>query len=270
MIEPLFVRDGDVYRATDSSTGPWSRDALHGGPVAALLAHLLEAEPGGDQLFPARMTVELLRPVGHEPLTAQVEVVRPGKKVRVLDARLTTGGPGGNVAVARASLQQIRSTPIALPERHRDVDPVEPPPLLPEDAAPNRGEFLEGEPAAFHNRAVEHRSHDAFHGRLGPAYDWIRVAAELLPGVGLSPLARVAAAADFGNGVSATLPLPDYLFVNPDLTVVLFRLPVDEWVGLDARTRVGAEGVAYAESALYDRRGRIGRSIQTLLVDRTG
>ena len=44
MSEPLFVVDDDVYTATEWSTGPWSRDALHGGPVAALLAHLLEAQ----------------------------------------------------------------------------------------------------------------------------------------------------------------------------------------------------------------------------------
>jgi hypothetical protein len=37
---------------------------------------------------------------------------------------------------------------------------------------------------------------------------------------------------------------------------------------LDARTRVGDDGVGYAESVLFDEEGRIGRSIQTLLIDR--
>jgi hypothetical protein len=58
--------------------------------------------------------------------------------------------------------------------------------------------------------------------------------------------------------------------VNPDLTVHLFRLPVDEWVCLDAVTRInlepGAGSMGLAESALFDRRGRLGRACQSLVV----
>ncbi len=111
---------------------------------------------------------------------------------------------------------------------------------------------------------------DGLFDHFGPAFDWIHVPVDLLPGVALSPFARVAAAADFGNGVSATLPVSDYVFMNPDLTIVLSDLPVDEWVGIDARTRVSDHGVGYAESAVYGRQGRIGRSIQSLLIDRAG
>lgn len=273
MSEPLWVQEGDLFRATDASTGPWSRDALHGGPVAALFAHLFESEPGAEGMFPARLTVELVRPVDHQPLTAAVHVVRTGKKVRVLDATLHPAGErtGGDdrTLLARATLQQIRTAPVPLPPDHRKVDPHEPPPATPEEAVPRAAQFgPTAEPPAFHNASVEHRSPDGVFGVLGPAFDWIRVTRQLLPGVELSPFARVAAAADFGNGVSATLPVGEYVFVNPDLVIVLSRLPVDEWVALDARTRVEENGIAFAESALYDRHGRIGRSVQSLVVDR--
>ena len=43
-------------------------------------------------------------------------------------------------------------------------------------------------------------------------------------------------AADSGNGASATLDLARYLFINVDLSVHLHRLPVGEWVCLDAVT----------------------------------
>jgi hypothetical protein len=270
MSNSLFVADDGAISATELATGPWSRDALHGGPVAALLAHHLEAEPGGADMFPARLAVELLRPVGHEPLIADTEVIRHGKKVRVVEVRLRRrddDSPSG--LLARGTLQQIRRAPIDLPEGHRDLDPLEPAPSQPETLPANDARFGARDRDAFHNAAVEHRSPDAFFGSLGPAFDWLRVVADLLPETPLSPLGRVAAAADFGNGVSATLPVPEYLFVNPDLTIFLNRLPLDEWVGLDARTRIGDDGVAYAESVVYDRQGRIGRSVQTLLVDRT-
>ena len=84
---------------------------------------------------------------------------------------------------------------------------------------------------------------------------------------GTSPWQRAAAAADFGNGVSAEIPFGSSLFINPDLTVSLDRPPTGEWVCLEARTRFGTGGIGFAESALWDREGRIGRSIQSLLVE---
>jgi hypothetical protein len=57
------------------------------------------------------------------------------------------------------------------------------------------------------------------------------------------------------------------LFINPDLTIYLHRLPVGEWVCIEATSRLEPHGIGYAESVLHDPRGRIGRSCQSLLVD---
>ncbi len=75
------------------------------------------------------------------------------------------------------------------------------------------------------------------------------------------------AAADFGNGVSRLTDFDTTLFINPDLTVHLHRLPVGEWVCLDAVSRLEGHGVGLAESALWDEAGPLGRSLQSLLVE---
>src|SRR5439155_1666657 len=73
--------------------------------------------------------------------------------------------------------------------------------------------------------------------RPGPATDWIRLRVPLVAGEPTSPLCRVAAAADFGNGVSWVLSrLEGYTFINPDLTIYLHRMPAGEWVCLEAAT----------------------------------
>jgi hypothetical protein len=80
-------------------------------------------------------------------------------------------------------------------------------------------------------------------------------------------------AADSGNGVSSALDWRRYLFINVDLSVHLHRLPVGEWVCLDAETFPEANGVGMADTRLLDERGQIGRAAQTLLVaerDSTG
>jgi hypothetical protein len=57
-----------------------------------------------------------------------------------------------------------------------------------------------------------------------------------------------------------------HLFVNTDLTIHLRREPEGQWVMLDARTRVEPLGVGLAASTLYDERGAIGLSAQSLYV----
>jgi hypothetical protein len=59
----------------------------------------------------------------------------------------------------------------------------------------------------------------------GPAQAWFRLARPLVGGEPLHPVARAAAAADFGNGVSRVLDFRTHLFTNVDLTVTLLRDP---------------------------------------------
>ena len=100
---------------------------------------------------------------------------------------------------------------------------------------------------------------------------WIRITKPVVPGEEPSGVQRAVAAADFGNGVSRGLDAERFLFINPDLTVHLIRVPVGEWIGMRTASHYGIEGrssgVGMAESALYDAAGRVGRSVQSLFVD---
>jgi Acyl-CoA thioesterase C-terminal domain len=69
-----------------------------------------------------------------------------------------------------------------------------------------------------------------------------------------------------GNGVSAALDWRRYLFINVDLSVHLHRMPVGEWVCLDAETFPERNGIGMADTRLLDENGGIGRAAQTLLV----
>jgi hypothetical protein len=100
----------------------------------------------------------------------------------------------------------------------------------------------------------------------GPATVWLRMRHPLLPGEEPSPLTRVLIVADSGNGVSAVLDYRRYLFINPDLTVHVQREPAGEWICLDARTTVDADGGGLATSTIHDRDGPVARGLQTLFV----
>jgi len=262
MADAIFVRDGERFVPTELARGPWSPDAQHGGAPGALLARAVERFEGGAAMFVSRLTIELLRPVPIAPLELRTRFARPGRKVQLVEASLFNA----DAEVARCTALRIRRTQLQLPP---DLLRIAPPP------GPSTG--LAGQPPwaaqvgyrAFHNAGVEHRFVAGNFEEPGGATDWIRLRAPLVEGEETSPLSRVAAAADFGNGVSWVVSRDQgYSFINPDLTVYLHRYPVGEWVCLDAVTHVQPHGVGLAESALFDEQGLIGRAVQSLLLDR--
>jgi hypothetical protein len=258
MASALFSPDGDTFLPAAIARSPWSSETLHGGSVAALLAGAIEAcSPGGDRQV-TRLTVELMRPVPVAPLRVQAEVVRPGRKVQLVEASLWDGET--NLARARALF--LRTTDAPVPEGATASGPVVP--------GPDRGRetpFPRGDYEALHNSGTEIRFVKGVFNEPGPATVWIRLRHPVVAGEEPSPLQRVAAAADFGNGVSAVLDFTRWVFVNPDLTIYLNRLPVGEWVCLEAHTEVEGHGVGMAHSRLHDEVGPIGRSAQSLLLE---
>jgi hypothetical protein len=115
--------------------------------------------------------------------------------------------------------------------------------------------------------AIEIRFVEGVFGN-GPATAWFRQRVPIVAGEQSTPLQRLAAAGDFGNGISAILPWDEYVFINPDLTIYIDRPPVGEWICLQSQTIVPPGGVGIAESVLYDEHGRVGRATQALLMDR--
>jgi acyl-CoA thioesterase len=88
----------------------------------------------------------------------------------------------------------------------------------------------------------------------------------LVAGERPTPLQRLLAAADTGNGISAALDWRKYVFINVDLSVHIHRLPEGEWVCLDAVTLPERSGIGMADTRLFDERGALGRAVQTLLI----
>jgi len=260
LADAFFESDGDSFVPTELTRGPWDPDAQHAGPPAALLGREIERHAAGadgtNPIRVGRITFEILRSVPLAPLTVATEVLRPGRRVELIEARLSDG----EGEVMRATAWLLRPEPVEIPPGLVG-DAVPPGP----DAGEPKDFFDTGQSVGYHT-AMEYRFVVGAFTEPGPATVWMRMRQPLLPGEPPSPLQRVLVAADSGNGVSATLDWRRYLFINVDLTVQLHRLPAGEWVCLDAITIPDPSGVGLADTALYDERGPIGRATQTLLV----
>lgn len=249
---------GERFVATELARGPWDRNAQHGGAPASLLMRAFERLPGSDDLVLARVTYEFLRAVPLGELEVRAEVARPGRRVQLLEASILT--PDGT-EIVRARALRVHAADSTAPGT--DVLPAPPGPDRGRESdfrAPYRPLFT---PDAIELRFVS----GAFHGS-GPATAWFRLRQPIVAGEEPSPLQRLAAAGDFGNGISTVLPWEEFVFINPDLTLYLDRAPVGEWICLESRTMIGAGGIGVSESALYDERGHVGRATQALLIDR--
>lgn len=251
----LFTPEGGAFVPSGHTRGPWDPDAMHGGAPAALIARAVEGVAADGAMRVARLTVELLRPVPLEPLTVEASVMRPGRKLQVVEATLSAGGTV--CCVARAVRLSVR-----------DVDvpsaPPEGPVPGPDAASPET--FRTGI-EMFPVTGMDVRfARGSFH-EAGPALTWFRPRMALVAGEPWTPLQRVAAAADFGNGISRVLEWGTHLFVNTDLSIHLHREPRGEWIGLDSRTDVDPSGAGQSTSTLRDVHGRIGVAAQSLFVD---
>jgi Thioesterase-like superfamily len=258
VLEAFYERDGDLFRATELTRGPWDPGAQHAGPPAALLGYALERLPESDKFQVGRVTFEILRSVPIAPVRVQARVVRPGRRVQMLEAELSD--VEGEVLM-RARAWRICTDEVDVPPAA--VVATEPPP--PPERASTRNFFPIGEERGYHS-AMEVRFVSGGWLEPGPATVWLRMRQPLVAGEEPTPLQRTLVVADVGNGVSASLDFRRFLFINVDLTVQLERMPAGEWICIDAVTLPQPTGVGTAESVLYDRQGRIGRGLQTLLI----
>jgi hypothetical protein len=258
VFDAFYEPDGDLFHATELTRGPWDPGAQHAGPPAALLGYAIERLPETDELQVGRVTFEILRSVPIAPVRVEARVVRPGRRVQMVEAELSDAD--GEVLM-RARAWRIRTAKIEIPAA-AIVGATVPP--LPEPDAET----------AFFPTGQEHGYHSAMEARFvaggfmepGPATVWMRMRKPLLAGEEPTPLQRTLVVADVGNGVSASLDFRRFLFINVDLTVHLERMPRSEWICVDAVTLPQPKGIGTAESVLLDERGRIGRGLQTLLI----
>jgi hypothetical protein len=255
--EAFYETAEDGFVATELTRGPWDPGAQHAGPPSALLGREIERLEGAEGFQVGRVTFEILKSVPIGPVRVEAEVVRPGRRVQMVEASLSNDD--GELMRARA--WRLRTAPIELPP---EVSTPEPPPGPEQGSQP---EFFETGQSVGYHTAMEWRSVGGGFLEPGPATVWMRMRCPLLAGEEPTPLQRTLVAADVGNGISAVLDYHAYVFINVDLTVHFERMPEGEWVCVDAVTRPDPSGIGTSESVLSDQRGRIGRAAQSLLID---
>lgn len=254
--EAFFLPLGEGhYEPTYATMSPWGAGSQHGGPPSALLATCMDHVAGGPGLRLARITVDFLRPIPRKECAVEVSIARPGGRVRKSEATMSVGGQ----VVVHASAWHIATggEPPALGVHDQVVEPL--PVEQPQVYFAGLGRWGYGE-------AIEWRFASGGYDQLGPAKVWTRMRIPLIAGRELTGLQHALTVADSANGLSNVLPLGEWLFIPPTMTLTLLRHPAGEWVYLDAQTTLANDGVGIARADLADDDGIVGTAMQPLLV----
>ena len=244
----------DRFEATEHVSGAWATTEQHVSPALGLLAHAIEVDRDtrrDDQLPMARLSYDIFGAIPIDVVDVEVEVVRPGRTIELVEARLSHAG---RVAlVLRAWLMrpyetsEFAATPLTRIEPPDRMAPWDPSTFWP-------GGFV---------GSVEVRRAQQEPGR---AAFWLRTSVALVEGEAVSDLARAAGLFDMANGMTPRVPSSRLAFPNVDLAAHLFASPQGEWLGFDTAVTFGAHGIGLTTSTIHDLRGPIGTIAQCLTV----
>ncbi len=258
---PCFftTEDNIWFQPTDHTRGPWHEDHCHAGPPTALLARAIEQLNPQQKLV--RITVNLLRPIPFSGFRIDAEITRQGRIVTTCAATLTDADQ--KTCATATALQMTPQPTQALPSHSvsygRHADAFE-------------GEFpirktLHDKPA-FNGDGVVVKYPESQTPEPGPTIAWMKTV-PLFKDEPASPFQQICPLADCGNAFSRNAEPWDFNFMNPDLTILLHRDPVGEWLGTSSSGYWEDNGIGMADAQLFDETGSVGRALQTLLIRKT-
>lgn len=252
--EPFFERVGTRYRVNRAGAGPWDPNSVHGRIVIGLLAHEIETQFGSEDFLPARLTVDMYRLPGFDPVDVTTRIVRDGKRIKVIDAEFFSAG----TSMARATSQLLRRTA-------NPAGAVWSPPNW--DVSPPEKIELPADRRRALGGMWEMRPITGMMGTVGTRRLWMREVRELVGGQALTPFVRAALASDFASPF-ANAGDQGLGYINSDATLYLHRAMKGEWVGMEVTNHHATDGVAIGECFVYDVDGAVGTASVAALAQR--
>jgi Thioesterase-like superfamily len=249
-VDAFFTADGDSYIPGNLTRGPWG-NTMGGQIVGGLLGWALDGFCESE-FQPARLTVDLLRPVMLEPVEIETTVKREGRRLRLVDGALLQRGR----VVARASALFLRRSED--PGGEVWSSPVVMPPI---PTYPNTLEI--DKPFDIWTYGVNSESGSVgisageWEQAIAQKFAWVRLIRPMVAGHQLTPFTRAAFAGDIVSSLThwGTAGLR---YINADYTVTLSRLPEGEYIGFAAQSHYGNKGVAAGAATVFDHRGPVG------------
>lgn len=248
---PYFTATGDgVFTPTESAAGYWGEGLLSGPAVAGLAAFGLEERFGSEDFQPARFTVDLLKPARQAPTYLQTRLIRDGRRLRHAECDVIQG----DWIVARATLMQyLRS------EEPGGGQWSAPAQFTAPAQATGDLVYVGSDQAGWSPMGEQHQNDS----RKRAYYRGL----DVVDGRTASPFVRSVIVAEAATNLVVNLGTAGIGYINGDISVALSRLPVSEFLGVQADTHFSADGVSVGTATLFDDAGPFGTGMVTALAN---
>lgn len=260
MPDTFFTLDDDWFKPTSHTRGPWHEDHCHAGPPTAVIARSIEQLNPQQKLV--RLTVNFIRPIPFAGFRIKADITRQGRIVTTSAAQLIDSND--KICATAVALQMTEQEKYSMPTHQTNFGL---------HSAATLGKFpiqktLHDKPS-FKGDGVQVKYPDGQSHTPGPTTAWMKTVA-LLPDETPSAFQRICPLADCGNAFGRNAEPWEVNFMNPDLTVLLHRDPIGDWLGSSSTGYWEDNGIGMADAQLFDESGSVGRALQTLLLQPTG
>lgn len=247
-----YVRSADTeFLSTLHSQGAWQPGEQHLAPAAGLLLAEVERRLPSDKLI-SRVSFDILGVIHSGPFTIDVQVLRPGRSIELIEACMRHGD--------QISIQARVWRLAGMDTGHVQGTEWTP---LPQPDAMTPLVFSSIWDGGFIATLEARRSDDT---RAGRGRSWLRTSYPLVAGEDDPPVAGFVKLLDTANGLAVRADPDSVFFANVDLTVHLTREPQAGWVGFDTSVSFGPTGLGETFSVVSDIHGPVGTVAQSLTV----
>ena len=245
-----FFAPGDgVFHPTESALSRWGTDMLNGPAVVGLAARCLESEYAAPGFHPTRFTADLFKAARRVPTGVVTRLIRDGRRVRTAECDVIQAG----AIVARATMVQYRrSGPPPGAEWVAEDSFVAP------TGVSGPTYLIGSDDTGWSSSGAEHQNvarKRVYHRTI-----------EVVDGDPASPFVRAVVAAE-ATSLVTNLGTQGIGYINGDLTAALSRLPIGDYVGVQADSHWCGEGISVGAATLFDDVGPFGIGMVTAVAN---
>lgn len=245
----FFAEHDGMFHPTESALSRWGNDSLNGPAVVGLAARCLEREFGAEGFLPTRLTADLFKAARKVPTQVRTRLVRDGRRVRSSECDVVQDG----TIVARATMVQYRMSEPPPGQEWVSTESFSPP-----DGVQGAVYLVGSDGAGWGAAGSEHQNVSrkrVYHRTI-----------EVVINETASPFVRTVVAAE-ATSLVTNLGTQGIGYINGDLTVALSRLPVSDYIGVQANSHWTSAGVAVGDATLFDDIGPFGIGMVTAIAN---
>lgn len=245
----FYSQHDGLFHPTEASRSGWGENVISGPAVVGLAAHCLERDFGADGFLPTRLTADLFKSAQRVPTQVSTRLVRDGRRIRGSECDVIQNG----VIVARATMVQFRQSSPPPGEEWVSEESFTPP-----QGVTGTLYFIDSDGTGWSGSAAIHQNASrkrVYHRTV-----------DVVEGHEPSPFVRTVVAAE-ATSLVTNLGTEGIGYINGDLTVAMSRLPIGEYVGVQADSHWTNDGIAVGTATLFDDEGPFGTGMVTAIAN---